>query len=149
VKAFSLSLSNLSFFFHFQHGLAIGSSLSEPNTAFVQAIHLKNTPDLIRSKHTNGLTPLHFAAVNGFKDVVALLLVSKAEANAKNNDGRTPLQLAVGTDLAALLLASKAKVLVWTRRWAIRGRSCIRRILNSSRLKLESQSKYRAFVCTC
>jgi len=149
VKAFSLSLSHLSFFFHFQHGLAIGSSRSAPNAAFVQAIHLKNTPYLIRSKGTNGLTPLHFAAVNGFKDVAVLLLVSKAEANAKDNDGRTPLQLAVGTDLAALLLASKAEVSVWTRRWTFRSRSCIRCILNSSRLKLESQSKYRAFVCTC
>lgn len=148
MKGFSLSLSPLSFFFHFQHGLASGSSRSAPNAAFVQAIHLKNTADLVRSKDTNGLTPLYFAAVNGFKDVAALLLVSKAEANAKDNDGRTPLQLAVGTDLAALLLASKARVSVWTRRWAIRGRSCIRRILNSSRLKLKSQSKYRAFVHT-
>jgi ankyrin repeat protein len=57
----------------------------------VQAIHLKNTHDLVRSKDTNGPTPLHFAAVNGFKDVAALLLVSKAEVNAKDNNGKTPL----------------------------------------------------------
>ena len=39
MKGFSLSPSPLSFFFHFQHGLAIGSSRSAPNAAFVLAIN--------------------------------------------------------------------------------------------------------------
>jgi len=42
----------------------------------------------------------------GHKDVVKLLLASKADVNAKDNAGRTPLQLAMATrhtDVAELL----------------------------------------------
>jgi ankyrin repeat protein len=55
-----------------------------------------------------------FAAVDrGDKDVAELLLANKAEVNAKDGEGRTPLFAAVrrgGKDVAELLLANKAEV---------------------------------------
>ena len=57
---------------------------------------LKDNPDLVFSKDTNGWTPLHMAAYEGHKDVAELLLANKAEVNAKDNSGVTPLHLAAG-----------------------------------------------------
>ena len=50
---------------------------------------LKDNPDLVFSKDTNGTTPLHWAAINGHKDVASLLLANKAAVNAKDNSGNT------------------------------------------------------------
>ena len=53
------------------------------------------------------------AAINGHKDVAELLLANKAEVNAKDNNGVTPLHLAAFNghkDVAELLLANKAEV---------------------------------------
>src|ERR1035441_6479191 len=75
---------------------------------------LKDNPELVFSKDTNGITPLYWAADRGNKDVVELLLASKAEVNAKANDGRTPLHAASAhddhRDVVELLLANKAEV---------------------------------------
>ena len=38
------------------------------------------------------ITPLHFAAWRGHMDICALLLSKGADANAKTNDGKTPMQ---------------------------------------------------------
>jgi ankyrin repeat protein len=59
-----------------------------------------------RLPNNYGATPLHTAAVNGYKDVAEVLLAYKADVNAKTNNGMTPLHLAVGAghkDLADLL----------------------------------------------
>ena len=40
------------------------------------------------------MTPLHFAAQNGHLSVVEYLVNQKADLNAKNNKGYTPLSLA-------------------------------------------------------
>jgi len=79
---------------------------------------LRGNPSLIFSKADDGRTPLHNAAANGHKDVVELLLSSKATVNAKDNNGRTPLHHCAGDtaaakdrkDVAELLLARKAEV---------------------------------------
>ena len=68
---------------------------------------LKGNPDLVLSKDTNGMTPLHFSA-QGHKDVAELLLASKAEVNAKDKTGSTPLHHAANLghkDVAEVLLA--------------------------------------------
>src|ERR1017187_9440312 len=52
---------------------------------------LKDKPDLVSSKNNDGSTPLHLAATKGDWKVVELLLASKAEVNAKDNSGVTPL----------------------------------------------------------
>ena len=55
---------------------------------------LKDNPNLVFSKGTNGATPLHYAAANGHKEVVEVLLTNHAEVNAKDNGGSTPLHAA-------------------------------------------------------
>jgi ankyrin repeat protein len=105
-----LAYSSLAF------GGAIHDAASAGDLEKVKAL-LKANPNLVFSKDTNGLTPLHFAAANGHKDVAELLLANKAEVDAKSNAkttrGGTPLHLAAMNgreDVAALLLASKADV---------------------------------------
>ena len=74
---------------------------------------LKENHDLVFSKDNDGATPLHLAALLGHKDVAALLLANKAEANAKDNRGWTPLHWAAAQGhkgVAELLLDSKAEV---------------------------------------
>jgi ankyrin repeat protein len=74
---------------------------------------LKDNPDLVFSKNTNGWTPLHIVAFEGHKAVAEVLLANKAEVNAKDNKGQTPLHWAASAgskDVAELLLANKAEV---------------------------------------
>jgi ankyrin repeat protein len=49
---------------------------------------INDNADLVSSKDEKGLTPLHLAAANGYKDIAELLLVNKAEVNSKDNAGR-------------------------------------------------------------
>ena len=42
-----------------------------------------------------GWTALHWAALNGHKEVVQLLISNGADVNAKNSDGKTPADLAM------------------------------------------------------
>jgi ankyrin repeat protein len=74
---------------------------------------LKDNPDLVLSKDKDGMTPLHFAAVKGYRNVAELLLSHGAEVNAKNKGGFTPLHVAAfegHKDVVELLLAHKAEV---------------------------------------
>jgi ankyrin repeat protein len=52
---------------------------------------LKDSPSLASSQDANGHTPLHYAALNGRKDVAELLLANQAEVNAKDGNYYTPL----------------------------------------------------------
>jgi ankyrin repeat protein len=63
---------------------------------------LKDNPDLVFSKDSHGQTPLHCAAMKGHRDVVKLLLDSKADVNAKDGDGLTPLHSAAGKGFSVL-----------------------------------------------
>ena len=45
----------------------------------------------VNAKDKSGDTPLHYAALGGYKDVAELLLASGAEINVKDGKGMTPL----------------------------------------------------------
>jgi hypothetical protein len=85
----------------------------EGDLAKVKAL-LNENPDLVLRKDDRyGMTPLHYAAAYGHKDVAELLLANKADVNAKDNQGWTPLHYAAlkgYADVAELLLANKAEV---------------------------------------
>lgn len=88
---------------------AAGSDL-EKVKSLVQA-----NPGLIFSKdQDNGLTPLHWAAWYGHKNVAAWLLANKADVNAKDDNGMSPLHRAAippgHKEVIELLLANKADV---------------------------------------
>jgi ankyrin repeat protein len=63
--------------------------------ATVKAL-LKKNPNLVLSKDNFGWTPLHYAALQGHRDVAKLLLANKADA--MTNDGHTPLHVASQED---------------------------------------------------
>jgi hypothetical protein len=75
---------------------------------------LKTNPGLVFSQDSYAnLTPLHYAAEYGHKDVAELLLANKANVEAQANGGWTPLLQAVfggHKDLVELLVAHKAEV---------------------------------------
>ncbi len=74
---------------------------------------LRENPDLVFGKTTNGATPLHSAAANGHKDVVEFLLANKADIDAVTNDGSTALHFAAANghkDVVDFLLANKADI---------------------------------------
>lgn len=74
---------------------------------------LKNSPDLVFSKDTNGRTPLENAAFYGYKDIAVFLLTKKADVDAKDNDDVTPLDRAAANDsigIVELLITNGANV---------------------------------------
>src|SRR3989442_10148758 len=75
----------------------IGNAAARGDLAKVQAL-LKNNPDLVSSKGDNGNTPLHWAALNGHKDVAELLLANGANVNSRKKNGDTPLHFAAWND---------------------------------------------------
>jgi len=67
----------------------------------------------VNARDGSGNTPLHEAALAGFKSVAEVLLAAKADANARNKHGDTPLHQAAAAGQSAvveLLLAHKAEV---------------------------------------
>ena len=59
------------------------------------------------------LTPLHFAAVHGRKEIAALLIAEGADVNTKDRWGKTPLHFAASKgqkEVATLLIAESADV---------------------------------------
>jgi ankyrin repeat protein len=59
----------------------------------------------------DGSTPLHWAAYAGDKEMVKFLLLNKANVNAKNGQGQTPLISGLKyKEVVEVLLAAKAKV---------------------------------------
>jgi ankyrin repeat protein len=74
---------------------------------------LKRDPKLVSNIGPMGKTPLHEAAENGHKAVVALLLANKADIEAKDDEHQTPLGAAAALgkkDIVELLLAHGANV---------------------------------------
>ncbi len=64
----------------------------------------------VNAKGRYGWTALHWAADNGFAEIVKLLLDSGADIKATDNTGRTALHWAVTTEIVQLLLDSGADI---------------------------------------
>jgi ankyrin repeat protein len=77
-----------------ENGREILAAAKSGDLAKVTAL-LKDNPELVSSKDDYGDTPLHWAALNGHKDVAEFLLVTKADVDAKDDRGHTPLDWAV------------------------------------------------------
>jgi hypothetical protein len=74
---------------------------------------LKADPDLLNEQDERGLTPLHIAAASGHKEVVQMLLASKAAVDVKGDYGSTPLHVAAAKgqrEIVEMLLSSGADV---------------------------------------
>jgi len=76
---------------------------------------IKQNPNLVFSKNENGFTPLHLAVTNGYTDIVKYLLTTKADVNARNSYGGTPLHLAAmvkgqHSEIVEMLLSHGADV---------------------------------------
>ena len=57
--------------------------------------HLAAGTDVNAKDDSHGLTPLHYAAEAGHKEIAELLIANGADVNAKDKYGRTPLDWAV------------------------------------------------------
>jgi hypothetical protein len=68
----------------------IHDAAKDGNLAKVNALLTEN-PNLVFGKDNDGWTLLREAAENGHKDVLELLLANKADVNAKDKEGETPL----------------------------------------------------------
>jgi len=83
------------------------------NSAKAAAL-LKEKPDLVFIKGKNGATPLHLAAaLPGGEKVAEVLLANKADVNARNDAGNTPLhvsEISGNPNMAELLLAKGADI---------------------------------------
>ena len=72
---------------------------------------LKTNPDLVNSTDGfNNQTPLFAAVIYNHKDVADLLLANKADVNAHDKDGKTPMFFANKMEMAQWLLDNKADV---------------------------------------
>ena len=93
------------------------AKISIDKAAFVGNIeavkqHLAAGTD-VNQKGPNGMTPLHRAASEDYKDIAALLIGGGADVNAKDDDGLTPLHYASfkgQKEIAELLIAKVADV---------------------------------------
>ena len=88
---------------------AIHDAAAAANFAEVQAL-IDKDPTVVSSRNAMGGTALHIAVQGDHLRVTKLLLFCQADVNAKDNRGLTPLHLAMGGEVAAVLLASGADV---------------------------------------
>jgi len=79
------------------------------NVEQVKAL-LQANPELVSSKDENGRTALHWAAMFNQVAVAEALLAGKADINAKDNHGLTPLHEVSKKEMADFLLANKAEI---------------------------------------
>jgi uncharacterized protein len=74
---------------------------------------LDKNPNLVRARDSSGYTPLHWASIDGNREVVELLIDRGAEVNGRTPYGLTPLHLASRAgklDTVKLLISRGAEV---------------------------------------
>ena len=86
----------------------IHNAVKEGDIAKVGSL-LAEKPEKIDAKGKDDLTPLHFAAMYGHKDVSELLIAKGADVNAKTKNGFTPLHYSENKDVTELLRSHGGK----------------------------------------
>jgi ankyrin repeat protein len=84
--------------------ISIYEAASKGNIEAVKQ-HLAAGTD-VNARDANGMTPLHYTALGGHKEIAELLIAKGANMNTKNDFGKTPLDSAIQlklTEIAALL----------------------------------------------
>ena len=67
----------------------------------------------VNAKYSDGETPIHFAAIEGYADIVKALIDAGADINAKDDTGKTPIYFASKNgyaDVVKVLIDAKADV---------------------------------------
>jgi ankyrin repeat protein len=87
------------------HGTALHTAVRARKIEAVRFLLEKHATVGVHAKFLDGVTPLHSAAVNDPEepetiDIVRLLLDHGADINAKSDDGKTPLAMAMQTPTA-------------------------------------------------
>jgi len=73
--------------------------------------YLKENPELLNAGDSHeGRTPLHWAALGGSTEVVALLIAKGAQVHAKDRDGQMPIHTASTEAVAGLLIGKGADI---------------------------------------
>ena len=63
----------------------------------------------MNARREDGFTPLHVASMYGSLEVARLLIEHGADMGAKDNEGKTPFQVALRSDMAELLSENGSK----------------------------------------
>ena len=92
----SLAIYSLPAFSSEIHDAATSGDLAK-----VEAL-LKENPGLVNVRDNQGFTPLHNAAARGHREIVELLLINKAEVNARTTLGDAPAGESVPLTVALL-----------------------------------------------
>lgn len=87
---------------------AIHEAIELKTLAFIQKLNYLDSYLEVQDRYQGRSFPLHFAADNGYFDMVVWLLAEGANVKSKNEFGNTPLHVARSADIAELLLAKGA-----------------------------------------
>ena len=85
--------------------ISIHEAASDGNIEAVKQHLAAGTDVNVKGGFADG-TPLHYAAANGHKEIAELLIEKGADLNAKDEDGGTPLDVAISfnrTEIADLI----------------------------------------------
>lgn len=93
-------------------GIDINAKLDHNNTVVHYATHNLEILELLlsrggdpNSKNSNGYTPLHCAVQEGGVDAITILIKFKADIEAQNCDGKSPLAISTDPEVTKLLLS--------------------------------------------
>ncbi len=83
-------------------------AIKKGNKEIVEELLVQKWKTDINAKNNKGDTPLHIATSKGNKELVQLLLSKQVKTDIKNNEGKTPLELAKDQEIINILKSGSA-----------------------------------------